>query len=176
MTGPTWCTSIGSRTLAGRSQRQRGAFACAMYAAPRQLHVANPPLATGAGDAQLEADHGGDAALVFRREDHVQELFGVDFGAYLGHGAFGVAFESNCRATGERFAVKVYDSAKVSLDNIQRECRVLEALRGSAHVVEIRGHGPIAQGSYGIVMELASGGEVSRAPPPRPRPSEAHPA
>ena len=123
------------------------------------------------GSATVAAERGDhhdlplpDSPAYACTEDNIMQKYSIDFMSYLGRGAFGLTFSVTDRATGEQLAIKVCDTSQSErMSSTRREAQIMENLRGNRHVIEIRAHGSIAPSRYGIVMELASGGEVSLA-------------
>nr|XP_010934207.1 calcium-dependent protein kinase 18 [Elaeis guineensis]XP_029123194.1 calcium-dependent protein kinase 18 [Elaeis guineensis] len=84
-------------------------------------------------------------------------------GKFLGHGQFGYTFIATDKASGERLAVKRIDKSKmvrpVAVEDVQREVKILKALKGHENVVHF--HNAFEDDSYVyIVMELCEGGEL----------------
>ncbi|KAI0500150.1 hypothetical protein KFK09_018359 [Dendrobium nobile] len=84
-------------------------------------------------------------------------------GRLLGHGHFGYTFVGIDRVNGDRVAVKRIDRNKmvfpVAVEDVKREVKILEALRGHENVVHF--YNAFEDDDYVyIVMELCQGGEL----------------
>lgn len=84
-------------------------------------------------------------------------------GRLLGHGQFGYTFVAIDKVNGDRVAVKRIDRNKmvlpVAVEDVKREVKILEALRGHENVVHFYNAFEDDKFVY-IVMELCQGGEL----------------
>ncbi|XWS33861.1 hypothetical protein CRYUN_Cryun22dG0119400 [Craigia yunnanensis] len=84
-------------------------------------------------------------------------------GKLLGHGQFGYTYVAADKANGDRVAVKKIEKYKmvlpISVEDVKREVKLLEALKGHENVVQF--YNAFEDDSYVyIVMELCEGGEL----------------
>ncbi|KAK8710445.1 hypothetical protein V6N13_145768 [Hibiscus sabdariffa] len=84
-------------------------------------------------------------------------------GKLLGHGQFGYTYVATDKANGDRVAVKKIEKNKmvlpVAVEDVKREVKILEALKGHENVVQF--YNAFEDDSYVyIVMELCEGGEL----------------
>ncbi|GMI94032.1 calcium-dependent protein kinase 16 [Hibiscus trionum] len=84
-------------------------------------------------------------------------------GKLLGHGQFGYTYVATEKGNGDRVAVKKIDKEKmvapVAVEDVKREVKILEALKGHENVVQFYNAFEDASYVY-IVMELCEGGEL----------------
>ncbi|KAL4361048.1 hypothetical protein GQ457_04G021150 [Hibiscus cannabinus] len=84
-------------------------------------------------------------------------------GKLLGHGQFGYTYVATDKANGDRVAVKKIEKNRmvlpVAVEDVKREVKILEALKGHENVVQF--YNAFEDDSYiYIVMELCEGGEL----------------
>ena len=108
----------------------------------------------------------GAAAWTQRRRDEAlcrkdDPLADYSVGSQLGEGAYAVVKLVTSKLTGERFALKVIDKAFTLPDAMEKELSVLRAIGRHRHVVSMVDSFDLpAMNAYGVVLELANGGEV----------------
>lgn len=110
---------------------------------------------------------GGDVRLgdVFKYPTNFDALF--DVGKELGRGTFGTTYEckfkDKSKGADRKYAVKVILKSSLQgdgdIEDVKREVRIMEVLKGKSHVVNLEGAYE-DKSSVKLVLELCAGGEL----------------
>jgi len=129
-----------------------------LYLAAIMFRRLSRPLSASAALGAVAYIHRRRDDALCRRDDPLADF---SVGAVLGEGAYAVVKLVTSNLTGERFALKVIDKAFTLQDAMEKELAVLRAIGRHRHVVSMVDAFELpALNAYGVVLELASGGEV----------------
>ncbi|CAI5516213.1 unnamed protein product [Closterium sp. Naga37s-1] len=147
---------VAGESLLQQHQRARAEEAVSALSSP---DISDPDDSDEEAEEREEAEHtqqvlGKAYANVFDR---------YHMGAELGRGQYGVIWLATERATGETLACKSICKAKLEgdgdVEDVRREVAVMQAVRGHAAIVELRGTFEDRQWVH-VLMDVCLGGEL----------------
>ncbi|CAI5963329.1 unnamed protein product [Closterium sp. NIES-64] len=145
---------------AGAGAAAAGAMGSTAKELPREMATKDSlPKPITAADDVKEAPH--TVMILKRPYENVQDQYSM--GKELGRGQYGVIRECKDKMTGVPFACKSISKTKLSgtreVEDVQREIKVMEVLRGHSAVIEL--HATYEdQKRVHLIMELCEGGEL----------------
>jgi len=106
----------------------------------------------------------GDGEDEETKANELFDRYAIDTQKKYGEGGYGAVYPGVDRKTNERLGVKVIDTRRMRVDQIEKECAFLNAL-DHPNVIKVKAHGKGKKSDrrdhlYFIFMELASGGEL----------------
>merc|ERR1712190_312733 len=144
------------------STRTSPSALCASRATPRRASI-TPSVAD-----MLKAIF-GDGEDEETKANELFDRYAIDTQKKYGEGGYGAVYPGVDRKTNERLGVKVIDTRRMRVDQIEKECAFLNAL-DHPNVIKVKAHGKGKKSDRRVSGPLTRTAEAARSPRGRQTP------